>query len=220
MLVYLFFYIGIPLVLTRSTHTEIGLSNGTIGIFKQLIYIEEEEESNYNSFDTTIFPTGTIFVRNPLYILLELKNSSLLPKLLDLPEKFVPIALENQNFDLDISKIFPQKKFKKIPKIKVNRKQFPLTPAYGFSTHKSQGLTIPQVIVDLIFPPPPLFIEPALTYVPLTRVKNLNDLAFFRDFPLSALQIPPSPDQKKELLRLEFLNKKTKRNFITQYPLN
>ena len=109
------------------------------------------------------------------------------------------------------------KYFKGKTKIKVNRTQFPLTPAYAFTSHRSQGQTLPYVVLDLNFPPPPIVVEPALTYVPLTRVRNLNDLAFFRDFPISSLQIPPTLDQTKELARLQILNNQTKCKFDQQY---
>lgn len=185
----------------------------------------EIEENNFRLKveDTKKFPTDTIYIQNPLYILIELLEPKLLPQMNNLPERFVPIiALDSQNFniDFDLSKILPLKKFKKIPNIKVSRKQFTLAPAYAFTSHRSQGITIPKVILDLTFPPPPIAIEPALTYVPLTRVKKMTDLAFLREFPLSSLQIKPSKDQKSELLRLESLNIKTKDKFEKQYSIN
>lgn len=212
------------MVLTRSTHTEIGLSNGTIGIFKELVYIEENDVEEFenlkkNVIDTTIFPPDTIYIRNPLYILVELIEDKPLPTLQHLPPKIVPISFEIQSFKMDLSKLLILSKFKKGPSITVSRRQLPINPGYSFSTYKSQGLTLPEVILDLVAPPPPNVNELALTYVPITRVKNLKDLVFFRDFPLSAIQIQPSLDQKKELARLENLNEKTKRKYNEQYSL-
>lgn len=186
---------GIPLMLTRSLFTELGLSNGTIGIFKQLIYVNDTDtETDKTSYiPKNRYPDDTVYIKKPVFILVEFNNTIKLPNMEGLPPRIVPIPLDEQDFYVDISKIFPSEIKKNnltIPKLKVKRKQFPLIPSYAYTSHKSQGQTLTKSVVDLQFPPPPFGKEIASTYVPLTRVKKMEDLAFFRDFPLSSLSGP------------------------------
>lgn len=215
---YLPLVANMPVILTRSLFTELEVSNGTIGIFKQLIY-DEESESN-EIVNTKKFPKNTIYIHKPVFALIELIKTEKLPNLEDLPPNIIPVPLEEVDISIDLSKMLPKalrKQYIKSPLIKVKRKQFPLVPAYAFTTHKSQGQTIPRAILDLNFPPPPFKKEVAAAYVPLTRVKVMEDLAFCRDFPLSTLQIQPSKEQKAEIQRLESLNEQTKIKFETKY---
>ncbi|CAF4946825.1 unnamed protein product, partial [Rotaria magnacalcarata] len=48
------------------------------------------------------------------------------------------------------------------------------------TTHKSQGQTLGKIIIDLVMPPGP--VEVASVYVPLSRVKRLDDLLIIRPF--------------------------------------
>lgn len=84
-----------PLMLTRSLFTEVGLSNGTMNLFKELVYNDEVEEHSYNNFksnimDKTIFQTNTMNIRFPLYVLLKLINPILLPELKGSPPILYP----------------------------------------------------------------------------------------------------------------------------------
>ena len=54
------------------------------------------------------------------------------------------------------------------------RKQFPLSLAYTVTIHKSQGLTLPLAVIDIGSKE----FSSGLTYVALSRVKNLNDIKF------------------------------------------
>lgn len=205
-----------PVMLTRSLFTELEISNGTNGIFKQLIYEDTESDINNNNeiIDKTIFSDNTIYVQKPVFALIEINESRKVPNLPGLPHNIIPIPLEEVNLSIDISKLLPtalKKKSIRPPIIKIKRKQFPLVPAFAYTTHKSQGQTIPKVVLDLKFPPPPFPKEIATSYVPLTRVKVMDDLVFCREFPLSSLQIQPSKDQTKEIQRLEDLNNVTKK---------
>ena len=56
------------------------------------------------------------------------------------------------------------------------RKQFPLKVAYAITIHKSQGLTIEYVVIDL----GDYEFAAELTYVGLSRVRRLVDLVFIR----------------------------------------
>lgn len=101
--------------MTRSTFTEVGLSNGTIGIFKQLIYIqtsdEEETEFKKKVQNLKLFPEDTIYIQNPICILLELLEPKRLPEMENLPKNIVPIGLDKQTFNIDLTKFLPSKTF-------------------------------------------------------------------------------------------------------------
>lgn len=112
-----------------------------------------------------------------------------------------------------------KKRCMKAPIVKVKRKQFPLVPAFGYTSYNSQGQTISNALIEMNFPPPPFQKEVATAYVPLTRVKLMENLAFCRDFPLSNLQIKPSKEQKAEIERLRKLNDQTKLKFENHYNI-
>ncbi|CAF4671370.1 unnamed protein product, partial [Rotaria sp. Silwood2] len=63
---------------------------------------------------------------------------------------------------------------KRTTKISIKRKALSLISAYSITTHKSQDQTLNKITVDLVTPPGP--VEVASVYVPLSRVKRLDDL--------------------------------------------
>ena len=56
-------------------------------------------------------------------------------------------------------------------------------------------------------------VEMASSYVRLSRVKQLADIAILRGFDISALRIKPSKGQIDELSRLSALSEKTRRQY-------
>ncbi|CAF4030425.1 unnamed protein product [Rotaria sp. Silwood2] len=81
----------------------------------------------------------------------------------------------------------------------------------NITTHESQGQTLNKIIVDLVMPPGP--VEVALVYVPLSRVKHLDDLLIVRSCEFSSLQVKPSAAQAEELNRLYMIAKNTRKRF-------
>ena len=79
------------------------------------------------------------------------------------------------------------------------------------TTHKSQGQTLGKVIIDLVMPPGPN--EVVSVYVPLSRVKRLEDLLIVRPFEFSTLQVKPSTAQLEELKRLNKIAQNTRKHF-------
>ena len=65
-----------------------------------------------------------------------------------------------------------------------------------------------KIVVDLQVPP--LTLQVASVYVPLSRVKMGQDVAILRPFDMKILQVRPSLAQDAELKRLDELHKKTK----------
>lgn len=58
------------------------------------------------------------------------------------------------------------------------RKQFPLTLAYAMTIHKSQGLTLPKIKIDIGAKE----LAIGLTYVALSRVRELSDIVFVKSY--------------------------------------
>jgi hypothetical protein len=207
---YLPLVVGMPVLLTENIATELGLSNGTRGIFHQLVY---EEYLDNTQLHQTYFPEHTKFVLQPKYALVEFPNCKLDTELSELGPKIVPICLSEQTFQFDVKDFLPEnaskvrKLTKRTTKISIKRKALPLVPAYSITTHKSQGQTLGKVIIDLVVPPGP--VEIASTYVPLSRVKRLEDLLILRPFKFETLQVQPSASQLEELNRLDTIAEKT-----------
>ncbi|CAF0815770.1 unnamed protein product [Rotaria sordida] len=138
-------------------------------------------------------------------------------KLAELQSKIVPIAISEQTFLFDAKELLPEniakaaKLNKKTTKLSVKRKALPLIPAYSMTTHKSQGQTLGKIIVDLVMPSGPL--EVASVYVPLSRVKRLDDLLIIRPFEFATLQVKSSTAQIEELKRLDKIAQNTWKRF-------
>ena len=91
----------------------------------------------------------------------------------------------------------------------IKRLQFPLTAAYAFTDYRSQGQTIPYVIVDIASPP-----TGALNlfnlYVALSRSAGRHSIRLLRDFDSNVLKRKHDQQLLDEDTRLERLNTETK----------
>lgn len=205
-----------PVLLQENIACELGLSNGTQGIFRQLIYNETSEHTN-NS-DEEPFTSDTVYARNAQYALVEIAKSKL-KKLYSLDPFIVPIPVIDKTFEVNLEKLYANKgpimKMLNTKKLKttitVKRRGLPLVPAYSITTHKSQGQTLPQIVIDLNMPPG--IVEVASAYVPLSRVQQLTDLVILQDFSITALQVKPSKRQLAEINRLAILFEATKHRY-------
>ena len=70
--------------------------------------------------------------------------------------------------------------------------------AWGITIHKSQGLTLECVVIELGHTD----FSPGLTFVAIFWVKSLNGLAFCSQFDLSHLE-KPSESEMMKMLRLD-----------------
>ena len=208
---------GMPVLLRENIACELGLSNGTQGIFRELVYDPTSELTNGS--DEGVFTKDTVFVRNAKYVLVEIAKSKI-KKLDSLDPLIIPIPVVEKTFDVNLEKLYSDKgsimkifKDKKLKTtISVKRKTLPLIPAYSITTHKSQGQTLPKIVIDLNMPSG--MVEVTSAYVPLSRVQQLTDLIILQDFSISALQVKPSKGQIAELNRLAIIFEQTK----TRYP--
>ena len=146
---------GIPVLLQENIVCELGLSNGTRGIFHELVY--DQTSGHTFGSDEGMFTGDTIFVGNAQYALIEIPKTKL--NKLDSFERFIiPIPVVEK---VNLEKIYADKKplirLLKSKKLKatitVNRKGLPRIPAYSITTHKSQGQALSNIVIDLNMPP-------------------------------------------------------------------
>lgn len=207
---------GMPVLLQENIACELGLSNGTQGIFRELVYSETAEQ--INGYDEELFPADAVFVRNAQYALIEIPKSKM-KKLDSLDPLIIPIPVIDKTFEVNLEKLYADKgpimKILNTKKLKttvsVKRRGLPLVPAYSITTHKSQGQTLPNIVIDLNMPPG--IVEVASAYVPLSRVQQLTDLVILQDFSIAALQVKPSKRQLAEIKRLSTIFKETKHRY-------
>jgi hypothetical protein len=203
-----------PVLLTDNIACELGLSNGTQGIFRELVYDDQEDSGGLN-VKNEIFPSNTIYIRKPLYALVEINTSQVESNLDGLRPKLIPISLIKKRFTVPIKQLFGHlfervQGGRKIPQvIQVTRTQLPIVPAFAITTYKAQGLTMNKIVVDLQVPVGTL--QVASIYVPLSRVKRAEDIVILRPFDMKVLQVRPSFVQDIELKRLDELDRKTQR---------
>ncbi|CAF3219894.1 unnamed protein product [Rotaria sp. Silwood2] len=211
---------GMPVLLQENIACELGLSNGTPGIFRKLIY--DETSGHTTGLEESLFTPDTLFVRNAQYALIEIRNSRI-DQLESLESSIIPIPVIEKTFDVDLKKLYANQssilKSLNDQKIKatinVKRRGLPLIPAYAITTHKSQGQTLSKIAIDLNMPPG--IVEVASAYVPLSRVQRLDDLVILQDFPINALQVKPSKAQIDEISRLHDLFKQTKEKYARYF---
>ncbi len=204
---------GMPVLLQENIACELGLSNGTPGIFRELVYDNTSEHTTGS--EEKIFTADTMFVRNAQYALIEIPKSKM-RKLNSLDPFIIPIPVIEKTFEVNLEKLYadkgPMMKVLNNKKLKttitVKRKALPLVPAYSITTHKSQGQTLPKIVIDLNMPPG--MVEVASAYVPLSRVQKLTDLIILQDFSINVLQVKPSNGQIAEINRLAAIFKETK----------
>lgn len=77
----------------------------------------------------------------------------------------------------------------------LSRTQLPLTMAWAITIHKSQGLTLTNVVIEL----GPKDFSAGLSFVAISRIKTLGGLAFRSHFPWSRIQRPEESDAMKML---------------------
>ena len=114
----------------------------------------------------------------PEYIIVELDDISVEP-LDGLPPNCIPIEPMDSSFQVEM----PGKQ----KKVSISRSHFPLVPRLSCTAHKSQGQTLDKAIVDLVPEFTPSGIE--FAYVPLSRVRTLDDLTILRPFDPSVLKM-------------------------------
>jgi len=131
--------IGMKVMVTTNVETDLDVTNGAHGTIVDIIlhpdetYSEEEKE---------------VVLKNiPLYLLVKLdRTRATLLKGLD--EAVIPVEVAAKSMQIRVVDNDGNQ-----PRRTVKRRQFPVTAAYAFTDYRSQGQTIPYVIVDIATPP-------------------------------------------------------------------
>jgi hypothetical protein len=84
-----------PVLLTDNIACELGLSNGTQGIFRELVY-DDQEDLGSLKVKSDVFPSNTIYIRKPLYALVEINTSHVETDLDGLP-RTNPYSTDKKN---------------------------------------------------------------------------------------------------------------------------
>ena len=157
-------YVGMPVIVTINVATELGITNGTTGVVRSIHLKDGEvisEETGFHQLD-----------EQPEYVIVEMDSVSMTP-LPGLPPNHVPVAPIRSSFSVRV----PGRN----KRININRKHFPLVPLFSCTAHKSQGQTLSKAIVDLV-PVRKGGVGVEFAYVPLSRVRRLDDLIILRPF--------------------------------------
>ena len=86
----------------------------------------------------------------------------------------------------------------------IKRKQVPIEPGFAITTHKAQGQTMKNMVIDLSGCP-----GMEQPYVMVSRSTSLDGLMTLRDFDFEKITRRHSEDLRKELARLENLRLQT-----------
>ena len=171
-------YIGMPVVVSKNIHTELGMTNGTKGVVRS-IHLKKEESV------VSGYPDNFQYLQHtPDCIIVELDDINVKP-LDGLPANHVPIVPQRGSFQVHVGGK---------EAVSVNRRHFPLVPRFSCTAHKSQGETLSKAIVDLVPQPGKKNVEIEHAYVPLSRVRRLEDLTILRTFDPSVLKAKVNED--------------------------
>ena len=171
-------YIGMPVIVTKNIFTELGITNGTKGVIKSIHFEGGQSGISENS-------TGFHHLKHtPKCIIVELDDINVRP-LDGLPPNHIPIVTKRGSFQ-----VYTGGK----EKLSINRRHFPLVPRFSCTAHKSQGETLSKAIVDLVPQANNKTVGIEHAYVPLSRVRRLNDLTILRPFDPSILKVKVNED--------------------------
>ena len=170
-------YIGMPVMVSTNVKTDLGVTNGTKGIVRDICFDNREETDE---------SPGCHHVDGlPHSIIVELEDIDMEP-LPGLPPNYYPISVRTESFPVHM----PGRK----SAVNVNRSQFPLVPLFSCTAHKSQGQTLQKAIVDLVpFRGKAKNVSIDFAYVPLSRVRRLEDLTILRPFDPAVLKAKVNP---------------------------
>ncbi|KAG9094041.1 hypothetical protein FS749_013238 [Ceratobasidium sp. UAMH 11750] len=144
----------------------------------------------------------------PPYLLVKMERTRAVT-LPGLAEGVLPIVPASKNYQIVTS---VRQRNGEIANIRrnVRRLQFPITPAYAFTDYRSQGQTIPSVIVDIATPPTGGGLSLFNIYVALSRSFGRDTIRILREFDKSLLIKPLDYDLAREDEELDQLDLTTK----------
>lgn len=159
--------IGMKVMVTDNIETDLDITNGARGEIVDIILHPDEPP---------IANLPVIHLRYvPMYILVKLTRTRA-TALEGLQDNVIPIEPAITTYRIKIE----QDKGRTVQKT-VRRRQFPMTAAYAFTDYRSQGQTLPYVIIDIASPPTGSLSLFNL-YVALSRSSGRSSIRLLRDF--------------------------------------
>lgn len=187
--------VGMKVMVTDNIETDLDLTNGARGEIVGIILDPDEP---------TIGEGPVVHLQKlPAYILVKLTRTRA-GRLEGLDEHVIPIEPAHTTYHVKFS--LPDGK---ITQRTIRRRQFPMTAAYAFTDYRSQGQTIPFVLVD-IGTPPTGTLSLFNLYVALSRSSGRESIRLLRDFDDALFLKGHDPVLLAEDDRLESLNESTK----------
>ena len=191
--------VGMKAMITANVATEADLANGSRGIIADIV-LDIREEVNKEEAERD----GVVKLQYPPAVVIFEPYHHTFPQFDGLQEGQIPIF--PSELGLTISTTGK-------PRTKIHHRQFPLTPAYGFTDQKGQGQTILPVYVDIGRVPGNFGIDPFGAYVALSRGRGRESIRLLRDFDDSIFTRHPSEDLRQEDERLRILTEQTKQRW-------
>ncbi|EUC67452.1 ATP-dependent DNA helicase PIF1, partial [Rhizoctonia solani AG-3 Rhs1AP] len=186
-----FVAVGMKVMVTYNIETDLDVANGARGTVVQIITGDSNVTGSHAGHLQELS-------RPPICVLVKLWRTKI-KKLGDLDEGVIPIVPMRTRFSLKL----PNKK-----ELTIWREQLPLTPAYAFTDYRSQGQTIPYIIMDLATPPTG-GLTPFNGYVTISRSRTSKTARLLRDFDDKLFTTPPNEHLVLEDKRLEELDRLT-----------
>jgi ATP-dependent DNA helicase PIF1 len=122
-------------------------------------------------------------------------------------------AFEVDGVEMLYVPVFPVRQDFNVGNEACSRTQFPLTVAYAITVHKSQSITVDQVVTDLS----ERDFQHGLSYVAVSRVKTLQGLMLESPFERNNLYYPA--DKKPPGLKAKMEDKKRRQRQQLLQPL-
>lgn len=188
--------IGMRVMVTQNVQTDLDITNGARGEIVDIVLHPDEPP-----FDTEERVVTLKYL--PVYVLVKLSRTKA-TRLEGLEDCVIPVEPVSQTFQIKVDK-----DSKSISRT-VKRRQFPMTAAYAFTDYRSQGQTIPYVLIDIATPPPPGTLSLFSLYVALSRSSGRGTIRLLRDFDKKLFMQSHSTDLLEFDDRLLELNGSTK----------
>jgi hypothetical protein len=161
------FAVGMKVMVTENVETDLDITNGARGEIAGIVLHPDEPPLGDESVVT--------LKHLPIYILVKLSRTCA-TQLEGLDENIIPVEMATRTFQIKVRGNGGQYSTRT-----VRRRQFPMTAAYCFTDYRSQGQTIPYVIVDIATPPTGTLSLFNL-YVALSRSSGRSSIRLLRDF--------------------------------------
>lgn len=188
--------VGMRVMVTSNIETDLDVANGARGEIVDMI----------------LHPDETVDAREPVirlkhppsYILVKLHRTRA-SRLEGLDEHVIPVEPMTMTMQISIATSSGGKTVQR----SVRRKQYPMMAAYTFTDYRSQGQTIPKVIVDIHTPPGGKLTLFNL-YVALSRSSGRGTIRLLRDFDGNIFRQTHDHELQDEDERLGCLNDRMK----------